>query len=159
MIWLIRLLPVWNWLKANPLLALCALLALYAAYERHQAAKWHDRAEACQTASQAAAEATKALRAAERKTYQDKANEADAKHAADLARVRDATDAYIRTHRVQPSRISAPVAIGQASDAGQPESVPALVIVGESDVRNAAEWQSYGVACHDFLISITEDGQ
>ena len=147
----------WAFFRANPILALCAVLALWAAVERHQAHKWQSRAEQCQQASQAAAAATKAMREAEHKAYQEKAVEADASHRAALAGVRSDTARYIASHRVQPSRISTAQPIGEADHAQEPDAVPSpLVVVEELDVQSAGDWQAYGVTCHDFLLSITQ---
>lgn len=135
-----------------------ALLALFVVYQRHQAAKWHDRAIACQMASKAAAEATKALRAAERKEYQEKADHAEQEYRASLADARDATAKFIALRRVRPSGgVSPAQPIGEAGNAGQFEAVPSgFVLVAESDVRNAADWQAYGVTCHNYLVSVTQ---
>jgi hypothetical protein len=156
MIWLVRLLPVWSWLKRNPLIALCAFMGLYALFQQHQAHKWQSRAIACQTASDAARKAQEALRAQERAKYQEQARHADQAYAAAIADARNATDAFIRAHRLRPSGgVSAPVAIGQASDAGQPEAVPAAIVVDEADVRRCGDWQAYGIALHDWALTIT----
>lgn len=156
MIWLVRLLPVWSWLKANPLLCLCALLALWGTYERHQAHKWQSHAIACQTASDAARKAQEALRAQERAKYQEQAHEADTRYAATLAGARSDTARFIAAHRLRPSGgVSAPVTIGQASDAGQPQDMPTAVVVDEADVRRCGDWQAYGIALHDWALTIT----
>lgn len=139
-------------------LAAFALLALFAVYKSHQAAKWHDRAIACQMASKAAAEATKALRAAERKEYQEKADHAEQEYRASLADARDATAKFIALRRLRPSGgVSPAKPIGEASDPGQPADVPASgVVVAESDVQACAAWQAYGVTAHDYILSIGE---
>jgi hypothetical protein len=152
---LIKILPIWSWLKANPLLCLCAMLALWGGWERHQAHKWQSRAIACQTASDAARKAQEALRAQERAKYQEQARHADQAYAAAIADARNATDAFIRAHRLRGGVI-APVAIGQASDAGQPQDMPAAVVVDEADVRRCGDWQAYGIALHDWALTITE---
>ena len=154
----LRILPVWRWIKANPLLCLCAILALWGAWERSGRMKALDQRDQCRTASQAAAEETKALRAAERKEYQEKAHEADLEYRAALADARSDTARYIAAHRVRPSGgVSPAKPIGEAGNAGQLEAVPSgFVLVAESDVRNAADWQAYGVTCHNYLVSVTQ---
>ena len=154
----LRILPVWRWIKANPLLCLCAILALWGAWERSGRMKALDQRDQCRTASQAAAEATKALRAAERKEYQEKADHAEQEYRASLADARDATAKFIALHRVRPSGgVSPAKPIGEAGNAGQLEAVPSgFVLVAESDVRNAADWQAYGVTCHNYLVSVTQ---
>lgn len=154
-----RILPVWRFVKSNPMLVALALCALWGLYQRHEANKWHNRALACQTASQAAAAQTKAMREAEAKAYQEKAIHADQEHAAALADARAATADYIRTHRVRPSGgVSAPVAIGQAEDTRQPEAVPSdsFVSVSESDLQACTAATVYAVTAHDYLMSIGE---
>lgn len=138
-------------------LAAFALLALFAVYQRHQAAKWHDRAIACQMASKAAAEATKALRAAERKEYQEKADHAEQEHKQALNDVRAATIRYIAANRVQPPRhISAPAAVDQASDTAEPSPVPsgAFVAISDADMQTCSAATAYAVNAHDYLMSI-----
>jgi hypothetical protein len=158
MLLLARLLPVWRWIKANPLLLAIALLALWGLYQRHDAHKWHQRADACQQASQAAQRAQEALRTQERTTYAHQAAEADRRHIDDLASARAATDAFIRQHRVQPQGHSGPAEpIGQASPAPVPADLSTGIVVDERDVRAAAEWQSFGLACRDWALSITGD--
>lgn len=133
-----------------------ALLALFALYQRHQAHKWHDKAMACQTASQTAAAQTKAMREQERARYQEQAHETNqTKRVAD-AYVRTATDRYAASRRVRTHDLGPALPIGQATDAGKPADVPeTVVMVAEPDVQRAAEWQSYGVACHAYLLKIT----
>lgn len=147
-------LRVLGWLRSNPLAALCLILALWAGVERHSAHKWHDRAEQCRTASQAAAEAQKALRDAETRQSKEKAVEVDKSHTVDLAAVRDATAAYIASHRVRSPRISAPVAIDQASGPGLPAPVPAAVVVVEADVRTCADLYAYSTAAHNWAVTV-----
>lgn len=153
-----HLLPVWRWTKANPLLCLCVILALWGAYERNHHIRWRDYAKSLETASQAATEATKAMRDKERKQYQEKATHAEQEKAAALAYARSATDRYNALHRVQPSRdLRAPAAVGKADHPAEPAEVPgSAVVVSEPDMHRAAEWQAYGVACHNYLLSIGE---
>ncbi len=165
MIWL-----AWAFLRAKlagvvqfvakcPLCAVCALLAIWGAYERHQAAKWHHRAEQCQMASQAAAKAQEALRAQERATYQEKAHEADQEYKAALADARDATSRYVATHRVIVSSGGqcAPVAVSEADPAGIRQELPAgAVVVSEADLRAAAEWQTYALDLRKWALSVTQ---
>lgn len=154
---LARLLPLWNWLRSNPLLALCAVLALWGAWEHHRAQGWRDYAHRLESASEAAKRAQVALRAKERADYQEKAHEADTRYATDLHRARDLTDLYIRSHRVLPSSVSPAIPVSEAGDAGKPADLSqAAVVVAEPDVQSAGDWQAYGVACHDFLLSVTQ---
>ena len=157
----LRVLGIARWLKDLALrypwqgaliLALC-----WGAYERHTAHKWEARAVACQTASDTARKAQEALRTQERARYQEQARHADEQHSQALADARSATDRYIAAHRVRPARhISPAEPVSEAPDASQPEAVPtSLVMVAETDVRAAAEWQAYGVTCHDYLLTIT----
>ena len=147
----LRLLPIWRWVKANPLLCLCVILALWGAWERSGKLKALDQRDQCRTASQAAAEATKAKRDKERKQYQEKATHAEQEYRAALADARSATDRYIAAHRVQPARdLRAPAALGKADHPAEPAEVPgAAIVVAEPDVHRAAECQAYGVACHN----------
>ena len=156
---LARLLPLWGWLQRNPLLCLCAGLALWGAYERHQHTHWRDYAKRLESASAAASAAQKALRAAETKAYQEKAAHADTEYRAALADARSATADYVRRNRVRPEGGScAPVSLGQADHAAAPQAMPSpAVVVDESDVQRAAEWQAFGVACHDWALSISGD--
>lgn len=154
---LARLLPLWNWLKSHPALCAFVLLAGYALYEHHRAQGWMDRAEQCQRTSEAARRAQDALRAKERADYQEKAHEADTRYATDLHRARDLTDLYIRSHRVRPSSVSPAIPVSEAGNAGKSADLSqADVVVAESDVQSAGDWQAYGVACHDFLLSVTQ---
>jgi len=148
---------VWGFLKSNPLLALCAILACWGLAERHSAHKWQDRAEQCQQASVAARKAQEALRAKERKDYQEKADEADTEYRAALAGARSDTARYIAAHRVQPSHIGAAQPVGEADPAKQPADVSgAVVMVAEPDVQRCADWQAYGVAIHDWALSVSQ---
>ncbi len=157
MIFLARLLPVWNWLRANPLLALCAVLALWGAYERHQSHKWHQRAVECQTASEAARKAQDALRAKERTEYAEQARKADTRFHEALADARAATDVFVRTHRVQPSGLGPAQPVSEADPAKQPADMSgAVVMVAEPDVQRCADWQAYGVAIHDWALSVSQ---
>lgn len=157
----IKLLGIARWLKdlalRYPWQAALILALGWGAYERHTAHKWEARAVACQTASDTARKAQEALRTQERAQYQEEARHADEQHTQALADARSATDRYIVAHRVRPARhISAAEPVSEAPDASQPEAMPTgLVMVAETDVRNAAEWQAYGVTCHDYLLTIT----
>lgn len=132
-----------------------ALVVLFAVYQRHQATKWHDRAIACQNASRAAADATKALRETERKEYQEKADHAEQEHKQALNDVRTATSRYIAANRVQPPRhISAPAAVDQAGDTAEPSPVPSGVVVDQADVQACGDLYAYAVNAHDYLMSI-----
>ena len=136
-----------------------ALLALFALYQRHEANKWHDRAIACQTASQAAAAQTKAMRAAERRQYEEQARHADQEHTEALADARAAADAYIRSHRVRPSGYQRPAEpISQAGVAAEPSPVPSagFVAVSDADVQACTAATVYAVTAHNYLLEITE---
>lgn len=156
MIWL-RLLPLWSWLKRNPLLALCAILAVWGLYERHQAHRWQDRAEQCASASQAAAEATRAMRARELQQVKEQAAHAEQEHAAALAAVRRNTGAFIRAHRVRPSGgVSPTVAVSEADPAAVRQNLPAdPVMVGSSDVQACGEWVAYGTALREWALEVS----
>lgn len=156
---LARLLPLWGWLQRNPLLCLCAGLALWGAYERHQHVGWRDYAKRLESASAAASAAQKALRAAETKAYQEKADAADANHLEGLDRARTATRAYVDAHRVRPEGGSCAAQPEREADhAAEPQAMPsAPVLVAETDVQRAAEWQAYAVALHDWALSISGD--
>jgi len=133
-----------------------ACATLWGAFQAKRADGWRVAYQAAVAASQANIAATKALRAQERAEYERKADVADAKHAAALDRARALTDVYVRSNRVQPSGSSPAAAIGEAGDAGQPADLSrSAVMVGIDDVRRAAEWQAYGIACHDWALAIT----
>lgn len=147
-----------RFIKAAPYLLIAALL-IWGGWQRHLADKWQDRAEQCQGASQAAAAQTKAMREAEAKAHQEKAREANARHAAALAGVHSDTSRFIAAHRVRPEGDrSAAEPQREADHAAKPQELPsAPVLVAEADVQRAAEWQAYGVACHDWALSISGD--
>ena len=135
-----------------------ALLALFALYQRHEANKWHDRAIACQTASQAAAAQTKAMRAAERRQYEEQARHADQEHTEALADARAAADRYIAAHRVRPSGYQRPAEpIGEAGVARLPESLPAATDVGvsEQDVRTCGDLYQYALDAREWAHQVT----
>lgn len=143
--------------RSLPYLLIAALIA-WGLYERHQAHKWQDRAQQCQTASQASAAQTKVMREAEAKAYQEKADAVDQSYRAGLGQARALSAAYVDAHRVQPQADrSAAKPVSEAADAAKPADVPGTaVMVAESDVQLAGEWQAYGVTCHDYLVSITK---
>jgi hypothetical protein len=149
--------PAWAFVRANPMLALCFVLAAWAAVERHQAHKWQSRAEQCEAASRAAAVATKALRTSERQVYQEKAVEADASHRAALAGVRSSTASYISAHRVRKDDISPAQPVSEAGSASVPESMPTGVVMGEADVRTCADLYAYSVSAFNWAQSVAED--
>jgi len=147
----------WGFLKSNPLLALCLLLACWSIYERHQHTSWRDYAHRLESASQAAREAQEALRAKERADYERKADEGQRHHATIVPAVRTATDSFVQSRRVRTNDSSPAQPIGQADPAAVCEGVPAgSIVVSEADVRAAADWQAYGVALHDWALSVGE---
>jgi|GEM_PF-6112077 len=147
----------WSFIKSNPPLALCAVLACYGVWEHHRAQGWADYAHKLESASQAARKAQEALREQERKDYQEKADEADTEYRAALAGARSDTARYIAAHRVQPSHIGAAQPVGEADPAKQPADVSgAVVMVAEPDVQRCADWQAYGVAIHDWALSVSQ---
>lgn len=94
---LARLLPLWGWLQRNPLLCLCAGLALWGAYERHQHVGWRDYAKRLEQASREAEVAQAIVNheparisaaIAEKSDAQAPAYHADVRRAADAARLR-----------------------------------------------------------------------
>jgi hypothetical protein len=113
--------------------------------------------DACHAASAGAVKAQEALRTQERAHYEEQAREADANHDAGLDRARVLTSHFVDVRRVQPQGdSSAAKPIDQAGDAEKPADVsPSLVVVAEPDVQAAAQWQAYGVTCHDYLMAIT----
>ena len=137
---------------------LALIMALFwAGYERHQHISWRDYAKRLEKASQVAAEATKAMRVKERTEYQEKAHAADDHHAALDVSVRGASDAYIRTHRVQPSSSSPAQPIGEADIASVRQDLPAdPVMVGSADVQACGEWVAYGAALREWALSVGE---
>jgi hypothetical protein len=153
----IKLLPVWSWLKRNPLLLAIALLALWGVWERHQAHKWQSRAIACQIASDAARKAQEALRAQERAKYQEQARHADQAYAAAIDDARNATDAFIRAHRLRSSGgVSAPGAIGQTDSPAILAPMPAdPVVVAAVDVQTCGDLYAYALNAHDWALTIT----
>lgn len=133
-------------------------LALWGAYERHQHVGWRDYAKRLENASAAATAAQKAMRDAETKAYQEKARVADANHLEGLDRARTDTARYIAAHRVRSNGSCAAQPQREADPSAEPQAVPsATVMVAEADVQRAAEWQSFGVACHDWALSISGD--
>lgn len=155
----LRLLPVWRWIKANPLLCLCAVLALWGAWERSGRLKALDQRNECRAASQTAAAQTKTMREQERRQYEEKARHADQEHNEALADARAAADAYIRSHRVRPSGYQRPAEpISQAGVAAEPSPVPSagFVAVSDADVQACTAATVYAVTAHNYLLEITE---
>ena len=154
----LRLLPLWRWLKANPLLCLCAILAIWGAWERSGRLKAIDQRNECRAASQAAAAQTKAMREAERRQYEEQARHADQEHTEALADARAAADRYIAAHRVRPSGYQRPAEpIGQAGVARLPESLPAATDVGvsEQDVRTCGDLYQYALDAREWAHQVT----
>lgn len=111
------------------------------------------------TASQKAdAAARKALADTERK-YQEKANDADTKHAAALAAADDATSRFIATHRVPACPASGgssgTVARAESDSAGVSASVPApSVVVSGDDVQACAGAYAYAVSAYQWASGL-----
>lgn len=148
-----------------PLCAVCAALVILAGVQTWRLSTCKQslqvaRAQvvALRTASDQAAKAQAELRAKERQEYQERADHAETEYRAALADARTATAAFIARNRVRAaSGGSGPVTIGSPDPAGQPADVPeAAIMVAESDVQSAGDWQAYGVACHNVLTAITE---
>lgn len=133
---------------------LCAVL--WGRWEAHRAEGWRDYAHGLKTASQTAAAQTKAMREAEAKQYQERAREVQSRYIASRDIARAITDAYIHAYRVQPSGGQCSTSgVGEADPASVREDVPATaVMVSDDDVRRAAEWQAYGIAMHDWALSV-----
>lgn len=155
----------WAFLCRHPWQTLLIASLIWGGLGWHGKAAERDRADKCaiarkadKAASQAAAAATEAMRAQERAKYKEQANDANQhKQAADHY-VRDATERHIAGLHKGTPRVSAAKPIGQSRDAGQPSEVPSgFVLASEADLRTAAEWQAYGVTCHDYLQTITEN--
>jgi hypothetical protein len=91
------------------LLGALAMTLLWGGYERWQHTHWRDYAHTLERASQAATEATKALRTQERAHYEEQAREADANYVAGLDRARVLTRHYLDSRRVQPQPSIKPV--------------------------------------------------
>jgi len=151
----------WRWLTASPvhlLLALCAILACYGAWEHRGRIRAQDRAEQCQQASVAAKKAQDALRAKERADYQEKASHAQEVHTARVPAVRAANDAYAVTHRVRKDDLTTPVAVSSATPAGVRAEVPSLglVAVSDADLQACSAATEYAVTLREWAVSVSQ---
>ncbi len=145
-----------GWIKANPLLAVIVALSIALAWI------WHGRnvarADLAQhiAAEKAATGAQRRVNDAAKAHYERKADVADIAHADMVAEAFDATQRYIAERRLQPADRTcqaAPAASDQ--DPGVHDAVPAsAVVVAETDVQRCAAWQAYGVAAHDWALSL-----
>ncbi len=128
------------------------------AYHAEKALRKADRAAYGQAQTEAALIAQRALEATEAR-YRRQADEADRNHNAGLADARSRTDAYLARMRTKAASCPASGAVAPAEDhgAGVPAPVPQeLVLVDSADVQRAAEWQTYGLACRAWALTITE---
>lgn len=149
---------VTRWPRECSIVALLCLSAwLWRGWSHERAGRKSD-AVAFQQASDEARTRQAELRAAEQADYERKADAADQKHAVAVADARSSTDRFIVRNRVQPNGGQcAPVSEREAGAAQDPAPMPSTpVLVDEADVRRAAEWQAYGVACHDWALSVTK---
>lgn len=148
-----------------PIALAVALLGLFAAswhyrsaYHAERALRQADRASYSQAQAEAALIAKRALDATEAR-YRSKANDADREHQTRLADARSATDAYLGRMRTKTAACpsSGAVASAQGGVASVPEPVSrGLVLVDPADVQRAADWQTYGLACRAWALTITE---
>ena len=148
-----------------PIALAVALLGLFAAswhyrsaYHAEKALRRADRASYLQAQAEAALIAKRALDAVEAR-YRRNADNADRSHNEALANARSATDAYLGRMRTKTAACPAggAVAPGEGSTASVPEPVSrGLVLVDPADVQRAADWQTYGLACRAWALTITE---
>lgn len=154
----LRLLPVWRWLRSNPLLALCVILALWGSWERSGRMKALDQRDRCRAASADAAAQTKALREEERAKYQEQARETDARYAASLAGARSDTARFVAARRLRPHDLSAAEPISEASSSELPAPVPSeAVVVDATDLHACADLYTYATSARDWALTITEN--
>lgn len=149
-----------HWAKIGLAVALLGLsLASWhyrSAYHAERALRQADRAAYAQAQAEAALIAKRALDAAEAR-YRRIADNADRSHTEALVDARSATDAYIGRMRTKAAACPAQRAVASAQGGGAsvPANVPAeLVLVDPADVQRAAEWQTYGLACRAWALTL-----
>ena len=155
-----------SWLVAHPAILGCVLLALYAAYERHDAHRWHSKADECHARYEAALKASDANAKAQadqkarvEAEYKAKAEKADDHFQTALANADNRVAAYIAAHRVRtgPAHIST----APASTKDQRAEVPAIatadpVVLEASDVKVCAADYTYARHAFEWAQSLGE---
>lgn len=143
---------------ALALMGLVAGLSRYrSAYHAERALRQADRAAFAQAQAEASRIAQEAL-AHQEHIYVTKARESEHEYVSNLADARTAADRFIAANRVrgQTAACHASTAAPSASggSASVPADMPGGVVMDETDVRRAGEWQAYGTACHNWAMSL-----
>lgn len=181
MIWL-QLLGVWGWLKK-------AALSVFSAAARYpwQTALivavvascwlWRGKESALRERDAARAQIVALVKASDdnRKAAEEQARqqqaafdraakEAEHEYQDSLASAHNATDAYIRSHRLpsrQADQCAAP-STSQGESPGVPPALPSdsrMVAVSETDLQSLVDWLNVGVAAHNMAVEKINRGE
>ena len=181
MIWL-QLLGVWGWLKKAALnvfsaavrypwqtaLIVAVVASCWLWRGKESALRERDAARAQIVALVKASDDNR--KAAEEQVRQQQAafdraaKEAQNEYQDSLASAHNATDAYIRSHRL-PSRQAdqcAPASSGKGESPGVPPAMPSdsrMVAVSETDLQSLVDWLNVGVAAHNMAVEKINRGE
>jgi hypothetical protein len=151
-----------HWAKIGLAVAVLGLFAAFGwawnGWSAEKALRQADRAAYGQAQAEAALLAKRAVDAVEAR-YRRNADNADRSHTEALADARSLTDAHIARMRTKAAACPAGGAVASAEGdvASVPEPVSTgLVLVDPADVQRAADWQTYGLACRAWALTITE---